>query len=158
MIIYQRSQVSQLIRFKIDAFDDNLKFDDDPEAEIKDYRPNTLKQGGSSGFKVGHIVLGTVQKLCSFEQVSADHKEDPAFSHFYNRFRQFLWTRYILEFESLDGVLDQKFKVRFHNIINPDLNAKPFTDFRISLSQGFLYFKSHLATRNQSSPLQSEIQ
>jgi hypothetical protein len=154
MIIYQRSQVSQLIRFKIDVFDD--KFDNDPEAEFEDSRPDTLKQGGS--FKVGHIILGAVQKLCSFEQVSADHKEDPAFSHFYSRFRHFLRTQYTLEFANLDVVLDQKFKVHFHNMINPDLNTKPFIDFRISLSQGFLYFKSHLANRNQSSPLQSEIQ
>ena len=109
MIIHQWSQVSQLIRFKIDIFDEKL--DDDPEAEIKDSRPDTMKKGGS--FKVGHIILGAVQKHSSFEQVSAAHKDDPAFSHFHNKFRHFLRTQYISEFTDLDTALTQKFKVRF---------------------------------------------
>jgi hypothetical protein len=74
-----------------------------------------MKRGGS--FKVGHIILGAVQKHSSFEQVSANHKDDPAFSHFYNRFRQFLRTQYVSEFADLDTVLDQKFKVHFNNLI-----------------------------------------
>ena len=112
MIIYQWTQVSQLIRFKIDIFDE--KIDKDLEAEMEDSRPDTMKQGGS--FKVGHIVLGAVQKRSSFEQVSAAHKDDPAFSHFYNKFCQFLRAEYISEFADLDKVLDQKFKVHFHNL------------------------------------------
>jgi hypothetical protein len=134
MIIYQWSQVSQLIRFKIDVFDE--KFDNDPEAEIENSRPDTMKPGGS--FKVGHIILGAVQKHTSFEQVSATHKDDPAFSNFYNKFRQFLRTHYIPELANLDTVLNQKFKVCFQNLstchidmVNgqhggPDLNAKTF--------------------------------
>ena len=110
MIIYQWMQVSQLIRFKIDVLDETF---DDSEAEMQDSRPDTMKQGGS--FKIDHIVLGAVQKQTSFEQVSAAHKNDPAFSHFYSRFRQFLQTRYISEFADLCRVLSQKFKVSFHN-------------------------------------------
>jgi hypothetical protein len=112
MILYQWSQVSQLIRFKIDAFDEKVRVADDAEEE--DSRPDTMKQGGS--FKIGHIILGAVQKPSSFEQVSAAHKDDPAFSHFYNRFRQFLRTQYISEFADIGTVLDQKFKVCFHNL------------------------------------------
>jgi hypothetical protein len=112
MIVHQWSQVSQLIRFKIDMFDE--KFNNDSEAEIEDSRPDTMKQGGS--FKVGHIILGAMQKHSSFEQVSAAHKDDPAFSHFHNRFCQFLRTQYISEFADLDMALTQKFKVCFHNL------------------------------------------
>jgi hypothetical protein len=112
MIIYQWSRVSQLIRFKIDAFDEKVT-DDVNAAEREDSRPDTMKGGN---FKIGHIILGAVQKPSSFEQVSAAHKDDPAFSHFYNKFRQFLRTHYISEFADLDAVLDQKFKVCFHNL------------------------------------------
>lgn len=123
MIMYQWSQVSQLIRFKIDVFDE--KFANDAEAEKEDSRPDTMKQGGS--FKIGHIILGAVQKPSSFEQVSAGHKDDPAFSHFHNKFRHFLRTQYNSEFANLDMVLDQKFKVCFHNsstALTSDLNTK----------------------------------
>lgn len=110
MTIYQWTQVSQLIRFKIDIFD--KKFDDfEAEMQLEDSRPDTMKQGGS--FKLGHIVLGSMQKQTSFEEVSAAHKNDPAFSHFYNRFRQFLQTRYSSEFADLNTVLSQNFKVIF---------------------------------------------
>jgi hypothetical protein len=112
MILYQWSQVSQLIRFKIDAFDE--EFADDPEAEKEDSQPDTMKQGSS--FKCGHIVLGAVQKHSSFEQVSAAHMHDPAFSHFYNKFRHFLQTEYTSKFADLDTVLSQNFKVHFHNL------------------------------------------
>jgi hypothetical protein len=108
MIIYQWTQVSQFIRFKIDIFDEKV---DDLEAEMQDSRPDTMKQGGS--FKIGHIVLGSVQKQTSFEDVSAAHKNDPAFSRFYSRFRQFLQTRYSSEFADLDTVLSQNFRVSF---------------------------------------------
>lgn len=114
MIIYQRSQVSQLIRFRIDVFDDNFNDHLDPEAEIEDSPPDTMKQGGS--FRVDHIILGAVQKHSSFEQVSAAHMDDPGFSHFYNKFRHFLRTQYTSEFSDLDTVLNQKFKVHFHNL------------------------------------------
>jgi hypothetical protein len=107
MIIHQWSQISQLIRFKIDVFDG--RFDNDLEAEIEDSRPDTMKQGGS--FKVGHIILGAVQKHSSFEEVSAAHKDDPAFSHFHSRFRHFLRTQYVSEFADLDTDLTQRFKV-----------------------------------------------
>ena len=87
MIIYQWSQVSQHIQFMIDVFDENF---DDPEAEmpVEDYQPDTMKQGGS--FKLGHIILGAVQKPTSFKRVSAAHNDDPAFSQFYGKFCQFL--------------------------------------------------------------------
>jgi len=111
MTIYQWSRVSQLIRFKIDVFD--KKFED-PEAEMDNSRPDTLKPGGS--FKLGHIILGAVQKPSSFEQVSATHKDDPAFSNFHSRFRQFLRTQYSSEFADLDTALSQQFKVCFHNL------------------------------------------
>jgi hypothetical protein len=112
MIFHQWSQVSQLIRFRIDAFDE--EFADDPEAEKEDSRPDTMKQGGS--FKCGHIVLGAVQKHSSFELVSAAHLHDPAFSHFYHRFRHFLQTEYRSKFDDLDTILSQDFEVRFHNL------------------------------------------
>ena len=91
MIIYQWSQVSQHIQFMIDVFDENF---DDPEAEmpVEDSWPDTMKQGGS--FKLGHIILGAVQKPTSFEQVSAAHNDDPAFSQFYSKICQFLHTLY----------------------------------------------------------------
>lgn len=106
MTIYQWSQVSQLIRFKINAFD--AKLDDDAEAEMEDSRPGTMKQGGS--FKLGHIVLGSVQKPTSFEQVSEAHNDDLAFSHFYRRFSDFLRTQYSSDYGDLNS---KKFKVRF---------------------------------------------
>ena len=45
MIVYQWLQVSQLIWFKIDVFDENLKFanSDDAEAEKEDSQPDTMK-------------------------------------------------------------------------------------------------------------------
>jgi hypothetical protein len=110
MIFYQWSQVSQFIRFKINVFDE--EFADDPEAEKEDSRPDTIKHGGS--FKCGHIVLGAVQKHSSFQQVSAAHLHDPAFSHFYNRFRHFIQTEYRSKFDDLDTILSQNFEVRFH--------------------------------------------
>ena len=110
MTIYQWTRVSQLIRFKIDIFD--KKFDDfEAEMQVEDSRPDTMKQGGS--FKLGHIVLGSVQKETSFEEVSAAHKTDPAFSNFYNRFQQFLQNGYSSEFADLNTVLQQNFKVSF---------------------------------------------
>lgn len=109
MTIYQRSLVSRLIRFRIDTFEANL---DDDEVEMEDSRPSTMKQGGS--FKVGHIILGSVQKPVSFEEVSAAHSNDPAFSNFYNKFSRFLRTQNIdsLEYADFDG---KKLKVRFHD-------------------------------------------
>jgi hypothetical protein len=44
MVIYQWSQVSKLIRFKIDMFDEKF---DDHEAEVEDSRPDTLEPGMS---------------------------------------------------------------------------------------------------------------
>ena len=107
MTIYQRSLVLRLIRFKIDAFDANL---DDDEVEMEDSRPSTMKQGGS--FKAGHIILGSVQKPVSFEEVSAAHNNNPAFSHFYGRFSRFLRTQYSFEYADFNG---KKLKVRFHD-------------------------------------------
>jgi hypothetical protein len=131
MIIYQWSQVSQLIRFKIDVFDAREEFADDPEAEKEDSRPNTMKQGSS--FKCGHIVLGAVQKQSSFEQVSAAHMDDSAFSHFYHKFRHFLQTQYNSKFVDLETVLSQKFQVRFHNLSTwLHLNAKLYRYLNIA--------------------------
>lgn len=115
MTIYQWTQVSQLIRFKIDIFD--KEFDDlEAETQLEDSRPDTMKQGGS--FKLGHIVLGSVQKQTSFEEVSAAHKNDPAFSNFFNRFRQFIQNRYRSdsEFADLNTELSQNFKVSLFNL------------------------------------------
>ena len=127
MIVYQWSQVSQLIWFKIDVFDENLKFtnSDDAETEKEDSQPDTMKQGGS--FKIGHVTLGAVQKPSSFEQVSAAHKDDPAFSNFHNKFCHFVRPQYISKFANFDMVLDQKFKVCFYNsstALTSDLNTK----------------------------------
>ena len=107
MTIYQRSLVSRLIRFRIDTFEANL---DDDEVEMEDSRPSTMKQGGS--FKVGHIILGSVQKPVSFEEVSAAQNNDPAFSHFCSRFSRFLHAQYSFEYADFDG---KKLKVRFHD-------------------------------------------
>ena len=83
---------------------------------MQDFSPvtgnDTMKH--SASLKLGHIVLGAVQKPSSFEQISAAHKDDPAFSRFYSRFRQFLQTGYSSEFADLDTVLSQEFKVSFH--------------------------------------------
>ena len=103
-------------------FDEEFADASDP-VEKEDSRPNTMKQG--SNFKCGHIVLGAMQKHSSFEQVSEAHMDDPAFSHFYNRFRHFLRTQYSSKFADLDTVLCQNFKVRFHNLsiwLTPDAN------------------------------------
>lgn len=119
MTIHQWSQVSQLIRFKIDDFDG--KFANDPEAEMEDSRPETIKQGGS--FKLGHVVLGAVQKSTSFEQISAAHKDDSAFSQFHNKFRHFLRTQSSSVFANLDKVLlSQKLKVHFYNLSTQTLS------------------------------------
>jgi hypothetical protein len=107
MTIYQWSRVSQLIRFKIDAFDANL---DDTEAEMEDSQPDTMKKGGS--YKVGDIILGSVQKPVSFEEVSATHNNDPAFSQFYRKFSQFLHTQYLSEYANFDV---KNLKVCFHS-------------------------------------------
>lgn len=110
MTIYQRSLVSRFTRFKIDTFDADS--DDAVDEVMEDSRPSTMKQGGS--FKAGHIILGSVQKPVSFEEVSAAHSNDPAFSHFYRKFSQFLRTQDIDNFEYADFDGKKLKKVRFH--------------------------------------------
>ena len=111
MVIYQWRQVSQLIRFKIDLFDEKF---DGPEDEMQDSPPVNDTMKHSTSLKFGHIVLGAMQKPSSFKQVSAAHENDPAFSRFYSRFCQFLQNGYGSEFADLDTVLSQESKVSFH--------------------------------------------
>ena len=110
MTIYQRSLVSWFTRFKIDTFDADS--DDAVNEVMEDSQSSTMKQGGS--FKAGHIILGSVQKPVSFEEVSAAHSNDPAFSHFYRKFSQFLRTQDIDNFEYADFDGKKLKKVRFH--------------------------------------------
>ena len=103
MCISQWSQISQFIRFQIDVFDE--KFTDDPEVEMEDSQPDTMKQGSS--FKLGHIFLGAMQKHCSFEQISVTHANDLAFSQYENRFSQFLCAQSEFTVADLDMILEK---------------------------------------------------
>lgn len=89
------------IRFKIKLFDQQNKGeDDDVETSIEDSssRPVSDTIHIKSPFKSGHIILGAAQKLCSFSEVSAAHSDDPAFSHFKNKFNHFIQSNFNSEF------------------------------------------------------------
>jgi hypothetical protein len=92
------SQISKSIRFKIDLFDG--KFDEDDDFDMEDSRPETMKQGGS--FKSGHIFLGAVQKRCSLQEIADAHPDDPAFTRFRHKFRQFIQDNFSSKFSDAD--------------------------------------------------------
>lgn len=99
------SRISKSIRFKIDTFDE--KFDEDSiDISMEDSRPDTMKLGGS--FKSGHIVLGAVQKRCMLKEIAAAHVDDPAFTRFQYKFRQFIQDNFASKFSNadMDTILD----------------------------------------------------
>ena len=79
---------------------------------MEDYQPDTMKQARS--FKLGHNILGTIHKHCSFEQISVTHANNPAFSQFQNGFSQFLRAQSEFTVADLDMILSRKAKVRLH--------------------------------------------
>jgi hypothetical protein len=94
------SRISKSIQFKIDLFDGKFNEDDDVGMEDSDSRPETMKQGGS--FKSGHIFLGAVQKRCSLKQIADAHPDDPAFTRFQHKFRQFIQDNFFSKFSDAD--------------------------------------------------------
>ncbi|KAF8961518.1 hypothetical protein BDZ97DRAFT_1921202 [Flammula alnicola] len=146
MHIDHRWRISKLIRFQIDLYDG--KFNEDPEVDIEDSRPDTMKPGSS--FKCRHIIFGAVQKRCSFKDISAAHADDPAFTRFLIKFSHFLRGNFSSEFSNADlgrildsnaTVLEYRYlKVSFtskvtwqpetnHLRCNPRFNNKPRYDY-----------------------------
>jgi hypothetical protein len=120
------------IRFKIDIFDQQNKDEnelDDVDASIEDSRPDTMHTKGP--FKSGHIILGAAQRFSSFSEVSAAHSDDPAFSHFKNKFNHFIRTNFNLEFNDNDlhSILDSTTSVCVQILIELICNNSQSTFF-----------------------------
>jgi hypothetical protein len=80
-----------------------------------------MKQGGS--FKSGHIFLGAVQKRCSLQQIADAHPDDPAFTRFQHKFRQFIQDNFSSKFSDADmGMMvdpNSMVRIPFDNLFKP---------------------------------------